>query len=435
MTTINGTNMASGTADEPPPADDLAPSTTDRLNKILDALASPEQAQEEKTNTITSVVDELYGGISLAGISSSSAGARAAVDRYRNAMRWLVGAVAAIGVVLFGSVGFTEGDIEGWQPWIGLGVAATGLVLVLGAATKVFEPQEASLGHLEREINSPLLGSKWVRRLSPTLSANYRLKEILEGPEKSAHLGPGNDSIGKLIAALGTAQRDRAEPARCVWLMQLRLADLDAERKALDKRLSTLGALTATEHRPPAAAAARLTGAMKAVADRMDEVDAELGSCRTALREKQDALVVIDQEFGVNLLHRSSVLNESGVAHLRGRFNQSRRLLFLGAILTLVGTILYISAIKSSDSHAERIVGPSTAIPVIVNITSGGIATDVPSACTDKDLNAVLFAEDIPDETKPFLVYVSENDRCVGQYSFPPGRTSDAVSVREVGSE
>src|SRR4051794_27859985 len=92
--------------------------------------------------------------------------AAAAVERYRQTIRWMLGAFGAVALVVFGSVPFTDlgNATSDQQRWIvaGLAAVAVGVAFAIYAVSMVAEPEDSSLGELEQT-------RKWLAGLSSGL--------------------------------------------------------------------------------------------------------------------------------------------------------------------------------------------------------------------------------------------------------------------------
>ena len=475
--------------------DEKAKAAADGLKKILEVLA-PEPAVAN-AEAPTSVVDELYGAISSADVKDYANQARGAVERYRNSTKWLVGAVAAIGIALFGSTAFTDGDaLSTGRGWLGLAVASIGLVLVLWAATLVFEPEDASLGELASDLdrarkklrkdkNDRTTFRKWKAGFSPRLAATYELGEILEGPEWNAHLG--HPTVKALIESIG----DRISPANGSVLAidqprREQALDVANRRRAiatdttvrtlvdarLDKLLEALGNLDAEGNTtvPPTAdgATGELSdpdvaftvvtpfGTLVILDDGSDTTvpppeSTTIGSvlaCQIATMlavsatvransttnalgflEAQSKLETDDYQLGLDLLHRDLVLCESGVAQLRGKFQLSRALLLLGAVLTLFGALLYIAGVKSDGSNSDMTEVRTGTLVVAENTTAADAFEKKPD-CVGRELNVLYVGDSTPAQSEEFTVTVNSPDVCRGDYKIPSNRGPTDIDLK-----
>lgn len=163
-----------------PGADDAGPSipSSDGSSPAVSA-ASPQGAADSTTDEIAQVR-----------------------KKYDGMLRWMVGVFSAVGLLIFGTLPFT--DLQGidWEPAaIGLSVAGTGLAVVIWATTKGLEPQDASLGELSMSFEAL---NRWTqfRWLQPRKKAIARLESILNTGEREAHLGPGIRTVPELIGRL-----------------------------------------------------------------------------------------------------------------------------------------------------------------------------------------------------------------------------------------
>lgn len=409
------------------------------VKKLLDLLGPEPSPGGEEPPKPGPVVDELYGGISAEDITAYADGARGAAERYRNAMRWLVGAVAAIGIALFGSAAFITGDPlgSGEARW-GLALASVGLVGILMAATLVFEPEDASLGELAEDIGRARRKLKrvgwggwgeWYRKtklfLSPRLAATWRLANILEGEEGSAHLGPGRTTVRKLIESIGEAEAERAVPAKNLADLRAQLAANVSAREVVAAELkAVLDARSAMDKDaavPPPAVDTAIAALLDGATTLRDEATGHYGQ----LAAKQTELAGQDHQLGTDLLHRDLVLSESAVAQLRGTFRLSRRLLLIGALLTLVGAIFYISGVKGTDEPVDQFVRAGTmTVP-----SASPVADELPGKCLDEPLSVTYFAKATPRRPDAFEITVTAPADCDGTYEIPAGRSEDDIDL------
>lgn len=418
--------------------DQRTTAAADGLKKLLDVLAPEVKPTEAAQPQAAPVVDELYGAISSDEITRFADMARTAVERYRNSMRWLVAAVAAIGLALFGSTAFAEGNPFGSpEGWIGLALASAGLVLILTAATLVFEPEDASLGELAADFAR--LHGKFENRWSlwrrvklwsfPRSAATWRLKQILHGDEHEAHLGPGHKTVAELLRSIGTCQTRRVNCAKGLlrhrrWMaaneskraiVSVDFALLLETRKGLDKAKTDYG----QELNQPIAELIGLTKALR------DEADREFRELAT----KQALLDETDHQLGMDLLHRSVVLVESGVAQLRGTFRLSRRCLLFGAILTLFGALLYIVGVKDKDRNDDATTDRHVRAGSLVVVRGSPVADEFAGKCVDTRLSVTYFDEATPKVTESFTVTVSAPEECAGTYTIPGDRNAGDVRM------
>lgn len=444
--------------------DDKASDVAEGLKKLLDKLTS-EVNDESSVDSKNAVVDELYGAISSPEIADFAVQARSAIDRYRNSMRWLVGAVAAIGAALFGSTAFTDADPFGSTRMLfGLPLASAGLVLILWAASLVFEPEDASLGELAADLEHARrrLGENydaWASderaprlmlklrpiksKLSPRMTAMFRLGEIVEGPESTAHLG--HSTVKQLIASIGEQTTNSSRKETALSLVSQR-RQAEGLRKGLELAetyqktlLESVGkfekAMMVEIDDPPVATGASKAAFPSIVAAEIRFLIAMLAKDRksleevtTELQKAQTDLETRDYQLGLDLLHRDLVLFESGVAQLRGKFNLSRRALLCGAILTLTGTMLYISGIKSAadDSNGQSIrIGTMT-------VRAGTKASDSFEGkpnCLGTPLQVIFRGAATPSLAEKFEITVADPSECRGDYAIPGDRAQGDVEL------
>lgn len=456
----------------------------EKLGEIIGLLAPKPQTQ--KVEPDNDVVDELYGAISRADITEAAKQGKEAAERYRNSMRWLVAAVAAIGTTLFGSAGITEIDlIDRWR-WAALGVASLGLVLVLWAAVVMFEPEDASLGELAAGFDQ-IDRNKRPRWWSPRKQALWDLWKIVEGSGGTTHLG--HPTVRDLLASIETqriARQAAPEPPStasetkdvCDRLLETiqdaSRSDCDPKPRRAGLRCSLLEELISvlSERRRaerssaspcgPGLRAAYLRQAVKhqktkrefvskrldmllayrasLVADkkpraRIDKLieeamadDAKVrGESLATLDELEKSgrdLGVIDYQLGLDLLHRDLVLWESLVSQLRGKFRLSRRWLLAGAVITLFGVVGFVTGVKHDDP-TEQIVRSGT----LVVAGGTGTADGVKTACVGIELDVVLWQEEFPAADEAYTVTVTDPEMCVGLIEIPGDRQAGDVEL------
>lgn len=440
----------SATSTEPKAADDKVKAAAEGLKKLLDLVVPEPTVEKSASSTTASVVDEMYGAISATEITDFATSARDAAERYRNAMRWLVGAIAAIGVLLFGSTAFVEGDpLSIWPGGAGLLLASIGLVLILTAATLVFEPEDASLGELAMDIDRarakltsdfrsgppPKYRVKRVRAFFRTrLRSTLRFSEIVEGPEAEAHLGAGHHTVRCLIESIGRGQNtDRANRAKHLAMQRRRVAATISKRElvvaSLGKLLDTRSALDKTKNDY----GFTLEPTIRALIVRSEDLRAEADNDLDQLIEKQDLLEKSDHQLGMDLLHRSLVLTESAVAQLRGTFRLSRTYLLLGAILTLVGALFYIAGVKDAGEDSSGKSSSVVRSGTLVVAPGTPAADEFRTKCLKPTVLAVnYFSESAPKLADDFEIVVSAPEDCADDYSIPGGR-GDGDAILDLG--
>jgi len=197
-------------ADASEGAPKAAATAIEAAKKALDALQG-EKGTEEKPKA-ESAPPEVRAGL--------DSGAMEAVQRFRKTTHWILGAFVAVGVVLFGSLPFTDITKEGRNTpliVIGLALAASGITLAIWAVSRVDEPEDSSLGELKADL--PKASNNWFR---PPSQALNKLKGELGGADGENHVGPMHPDarvptdkdpaerhISGLIASIGKAQVDR----------------------------------------------------------------------------------------------------------------------------------------------------------------------------------------------------------------------------------
>ena len=408
-------------ADDAKADETKAKAAAEGLKAILDVLAPAPAPADEPPPSPATPVDELYGAIGAADVSSSAQAAMTAVARYRSATRWLIGAVAAVGLALFGSVAFTDGDpLSGWR-WAGLLLAAVGLAVILLAATLVFEPEDASLGELVADFDKVDRGS-W-RKYHPRWIAIAQLKAILEGSEKQAHLGAGLEKVQDLITRIGEQETARVEPAKAVARARRVLADRTTRREVAEKRLDALvkarAAATGLQGPPAGELDAAIARAARSVRGELTAEARAHASLTRALRE----LAEVDVPLGVDMLHRSVILDESAVAQVRGTFRLSRPVLLIGAMAALVGSLVYLTDVKEDPAQAVVRAG---SLRVAENTSS---ADELLPVCVGVDLRVLLFAAATPATGTELEVTITDPQACRGSVTFPAGWVAGDITL------
>lgn len=351
-----------------------------------------------------------------------SPNAAAAVERYRQTIRWMLGAFGAVALVVFGSVPFTDlGNATSDQRfWIivGLAAVAVGVSFAIYAVSMVAEPEDSSLGELD-QTNQRLAGMSEGRRkfrcsgFFPRNQARERMRSLLRdeqgdfGPPWAPPPTPAPErTAADLIDDIFSAQKARYVKAQeCA---ERRVEFRRAQQAATEARATT----TARWNRYAAAAAIKVptgTGTEAAAAVPEDPaaqqaepnppagpppfvwafargvaagIGAQLGSAETLWTQYTDALGVeesavetlagaagaqaaadadlagIDARLKVHLEHRGMVIDESLVMQIRGSFRSARRLLVIGAMLTAAGATAYASQLPPGR-HADDPGKPS----------------------------------------------------------------------------
>lgn len=166
-------------------------------------------------------------------------GAGQAVEKFRTTSRWILSAFAGVGVLVFGSLPFTDISDPGRDSvliLVGLSLAAVGISCAVWAVSRVNEPENASLGELKitlERVHNPPMGpiDRWIRFLPPH-KAMKALAAELDGADGNNHVGPvypgvtpgsnGIQRVSRLIESIGQAQKARYQrAARAAELEQI----------------------------------------------------------------------------------------------------------------------------------------------------------------------------------------------------------------------
>lgn len=331
--------------------------------------------------------------------------------KYDQILRWILGVFSAVALLIFASVPFTDlEDVDFW-PGAGLGLllAGAGLALVIWAAARGFEPQDASLGELHRTLAhvEPTAGK--VRSvLRPRERAARDLYETLNGDEREAHLGPGITNVAELIERIGRLEQ------------RIQVADVGWNGKGgppRDGRFLNSATATAAIFTEGRSELERIAASLKELraeyADATDEVKGHLGRLIGALETRYHTLLgllpTVDQIMGGGELaalkatrdryleHRALLLDESAVSQLRGTYRLVWLWVLAGAALVLAGGILYAYTISNptTDSAVQA--------RITVDLKKGSDAWDAVKECRAGDV-----ASDVVD--LPALL-VSSMDR------------------------
>ncbi|SFT55414.1 hypothetical protein SAMN05660657_01479 [Geodermatophilus amargosae] len=127
---------------------DAADTATAAVNKVknLIALLAALTGKSESTDTAT------------AASSANIAGAHAAVAAYRKTARWIVAALSAVALIIFGTLPFFNVTrlpdtalLSHALVWLGLFFVGLGVVLAVSAVASTMTPVRASLGELAAE--------------------------------------------------------------------------------------------------------------------------------------------------------------------------------------------------------------------------------------------------------------------------------------------
>jgi len=363
--------------------------------------------------------------------------------KYDTLIRWILGTFGAIGLLIFGSVPFTNlTDVDFWPGGVlGLAIVGLGLSVVVWASTIGFEPQDASLGELSESIKTAAKAKcfLWWR---PRARANQNLAEVLSGIEGEAHLGPGIRSVDQLILRIGQLERDllkagvawdggdAVEPVLLAatpgppstppasggggWATSsASLSEIaSVARLQLDESAIAMTALLSYHKDSPADSTEGFAGAISSECVRQSELRELLPSADNVRASGEVA--AIKQSLNLYLSHRELLLQESAIAQLRGTFRFVRGFLFLGALLTLSGGIFYTYVLSNPTDDALN-------VPVLVSLSADTGAWTSAAACRSDDtadavdLEAILVSSENRDglENGPFEAILTETN-CQG---------------------
>ncbi len=389
-------------------------------------------------------------GGAVPGDSAAVVMARKARESYQKTARWMLGAFAAVGVLIFGSLPFADvADVElTWPDGLlligGLVLAVAGIVTAVMAVSLVSEPEDASLGELDCDLRAvqrqkngefafdeagkPLFPTDRLATLrrwwNPRLRAKVRLAEILHGTESDAHLGPNlgdRPTVTDLIRKLRELESKHAPLSPAVAKLAVRVA-------TQEKRVADLTALL--EKVPTEEARSKYTEAAEA-----------LDEARLAHAAKVTSLAEIDDQLKMYHDHRSLVLAESGVMQLRGTFRLARRILAVAAVLTLVGGTAYALSLPGSAPPSEESASPppaaeepappvyATGLAATVLVHEGTApASELPRECVGRQLAATWVGSGrVPASVGPFTAVVTD-PACTGQITVARGEGTFALT-------
>jgi hypothetical protein len=363
---------------------------------------------------------------------------RWARGKYDSIIRWVLVCFTAIGLLIFGSVPFV--DLSGVNMlWItaGLVLAGLGLGIVIWAATRALEPEDASLGELKETLDrcDEAASGKFrnfISRRNVRLREALRLRTVLI-QNQMAHFGPGVHNVDELLTeishretailflstgylpstpsvpqlpranfgdelakrqdAIGAALRAYVEGIVAWVPLLVAFSELQPSRHpesadALWERFKgadTAGRIASLQEPQASAAIAewaqrvRLALIAQAFPTRTTPLDELRTAVGTLIADKNEpvkwgptveklaaALKLNDaqsaqidaqrQILQLRLERRGLLLSESAISQLRGTFRLVRRRVFLGALLTLAGGLLYTSAVAnpSPGGYARR---------------------------------------------------------------------------------
>ncbi|GAA4380919.1 hypothetical protein GCM10023166_35440 [Paeniglutamicibacter cryotolerans] len=351
----------------------VAPTETDILSRLQQllakVLASPAEGPTPEKPVAKSVAER----------------ARA---KYDILVRWIFSVLAAIGVLIFGSLPFVDlKDVSPIIVVVGLFLAGLGICLVVWAVTKGMEPVDASLGEIKRAFEEIKNAQKdhGHRALAPkrpawwhaSWNSTLELYHILNGDEREAHLGPGVTSVEMLIDRIGELESallrsdvgwnlDDPMPA---WNAESWSGSLVGRQAAWEKLAPDLAAALKRAEEGAAAHATQdasswtfATSYWQAQYEKL--IAANPAETLAPMIAAQDAM---DAALKTYLRHRSLILQESAVAQLRGTFRSVRGWLLIGGLLTLIGGITYAFGI----ANPATIQPPNTSIVVDLKADSG----------------------------------------------------------------
>ncbi|MFG2484745.1 hypothetical protein ACGFSI_18530 [Streptomyces virginiae] len=382
------------------------------------------------------------------GLNSVAGRARQA---YQKTCMWILSVFAAFGLLIFGSLPFTNiGKVDGsadlfWL-WTGLALAALGIALAVLAVSAVFSPAVTSLGHLQRRLakvpapqpkdgrngkNGPPDPGFWTKCWKPRKAALWNLRNTLEGEDARAHLGPGVSTVEQLITKLGTLDELQLRAARSEAAKRARLAALDkacdahaAAVSTLTQRLDAIGAPGTDKARQQLVAS--VTEALHFEVHAGDSVARERAVRAREMATAAGRLAEYDTDIKEYLGHRQQVLIEANVVLMGGRFRLARRLIMVGVLCTLIGGALYASRLPPDDDGDNAKEGAGTTasweryVPATVEI---GAQTDaaglVPAGCTDRRLRALRDASVPAPALKDAYTVVITDVPCRGLVTVP----------------
>ena len=406
----------------------------ENLKKVLDSLKQSDSPTAENETTPATNSD-------AEAIAEFAKSIRRAGEAYKKTMRWLVGAVGLLGLLIFGSGPFLLGDPfsdpledQGFLGLAGLGCVAVGIVLVVYSATRVYEPEDASLGELQesfRQLDDPMEHVHGPRR-----DALERLKAILTGDEASAHLGPGCTDVQQLIAKLGALQASHLALQKNVEAATRAVEAPRTRVKALQTELnSTIAAIASARDR---AIKVDEAGAVDLAAQRKDNIrrlvaqHADLTSAiaveRRLLVERERTLdaaqlriAPVGVELETYLLHRQIVLGEAVVTEMRGTFRSARSWLIAGAIFTLLGGAVVLGKAQEEEPPARNTDQARTLLlPARLTINRAAVSAEaMPPECLDTELTARFGSTMLPKPGEGFTVTVTAPPPCVGSLVVP----------------
>ncbi|WP_433802955.1 hypothetical protein [Actinomycetospora sp. CA-084318] len=340
-------------------------------------------------------------------------------QRYDTQTTWTVGALVAVGTLVFGSLPFANAAGQDFFPLFGdtlgggLFLSAIGIGLVLWARSRTLEPQDASLGELQMTLArfdaSKMTWWKngFLRWFRPTVDANYEIYRILESDDANAHLGPGISG---------------RTPAEKVKALVRRIGEL--ESTSLDHTKDVAGdeagrALARTALADVASALKQRAADAGSPSRWLELQNGHIGRLAESGRQ-QVAKGRGDAELEIYLGHRELLLAESAIAQVRGTFRAGRMLLLVGGLLTLLGAAIYTADLPAkAGAPAATPPALGTATPITVAVRPGNTRLD--SGCRGTLAGYRLAPTgEITQAGRdgPFTVFVTSPATCTGQIEF-----------------
>lgn len=377
------------------------------------------------------------------GLNSVAGRARQA---YQKTCMWILSVFAAFGLLIFGSLPFTNiGKVNGFVNlfwlWTGLALAALGIALAVLAVSTVFSPAVTSLGHLGRRLariprgpeGDPLPDpTRATRFWKPRKAALWNLRNTLEGDDARAHLGPGVRSVKQLIEKLGELDDHQLGAARSEAAKRAGLAALDkacdahaAAVATLTQRLEAIGAPGTDRAKQQLVAA--VTEALHYEIHAGDAVARERAvrarEMATAARRLAEYDTVIKEYLG----HRQQVLIEANVLLMGGRFRLARRLIMVGVLCTLIGGALYASRLPPDEDGGDKakegtaqVASWDRYLPATVEIDAQTDAAGLlPVGCAERRLRALRDASVPAPAPKDAYTVVITDPPCRGLVTVP----------------
>jgi hypothetical protein len=127
------------------------------------------------------------------------------------------------------------------------------------------------------------------------------------------------------------------------------------------------------------------------------------------------------------------VLAEFAMAQMRATFRSARWWLIAGAVLTLAGSLLYLSSIKGDDGPTGSTSGTTPlftlAVPGTLNLGTDDSFDSLPDECRTEDLEVLLSTLVVPAATDAYQVTVVAPPACVGTLNVPKGVETDQLTL------